>query len=814
MFLTDLVYTLRALAARPAFAATAVATLALGLGANTAMFSVIRTVLLEPLPYTAPEELIRIVGFDRATAVRNNLSPADFLDFQRDARSFARMGAHGSVGFATVADARGESERVGSVNVTEGFFPTLGANFVLGRPFTEEEDRAGAVRTAVLGHAFWRRRFGADPTIVGRTVTVNMQPTTIVGVLDDRYRHLESNAEREADVFLPFGWNADEPNRSARFIRAVARLRPGERLEHGRAELTAIAIRLEQQYPRDNTERGVLLQPLHHAIVENARPALLTLAAAVAFVLLIACANLTNLLLAQGAVRRGELAVRTALGASRWRLVRQLMTESVTLSAIGAAAGLALAFAALPWLTRLGAAGVPGAADIDIDGSVLTFTSAATLITGLVIGLLPAWQLSGDLHVAISHSSRGRSHVSMQRWSRELLIAGQVALALVLLVGAGLMLRSLWRLQQVDTGFRTEQVLTFETAVPTATYEEGEQILFYDQYYERLRALPGVAAVGAINILPLSANYDSRGVQIDAHPVSPERAHAIQARSIAPGYFDAMDIPVLAGRAFDARDREQSPLVVVVSAAMARKYWPGESAVGQRLTFNNGIPLEQQQEIGGPGSREVVGVVGDVKHLGLDEGEVPMFYTPQAQQPSYHTMAVVVRAAGDAAALTSAVRRELAAIDRTVPLYRVRTLEAMVRTVTAEPRMRTSLIVLFALIAITLAAVGVYGVVGYVVGQRQQEIAVRLALGAERRSVLAWIAWEGLRPVSVGLSIGLLCAIAGTRVVSGLLFGVTATDVPTYASVIGLLLTMAGVAVMLPARRAARVDPMTALRSE
>jgi predicted permease len=366
----------------------------------------------------------------------------------------------------------------------------------------------------------------------------------------------------------------------------------------------------------------------------------------------------------------------------------------------------------------------------------------------------------------------------------------------------------------VDTGFTADHVLTFETAVPTATYAEGDQIPFYEQLYDRIRALPGVGRVGAINILPLSANYDSRGVQIEASPVPPERAHSIQGRSISPDYFAAMGIPLLEGRAFTARDRENTPLVMMVSASMARKYWPGQSAVGQRVTFNSGIPREQQQEVGGPGSREVVGVVGDVKHLGLDEAEVPIFYTPQAQQPSYHTMALVVRTSADPAALTASIRRELAAMDRAVPLYRVRTIDALVRSVTAEPRMRAWLLALFAGVALLLAAVGVYGVVGYLVGQRTQEIAVRLALGAPRRTVLTLMLWEGMRPIALGLVAGLAASLAATRLVSNMLFQTSPTDAVTYAAVIAILTATACAAVLIPARRAARIEPATALRAE
>ncbi len=815
MWYSDIPYALRLLAARPAFSAAAILTLALGLGANTAMFSVIRAALLRPLPYVQPDRLVRIVGFDRAEGQRGNLSPADFLDFQRGARAFSRMGAHSSIASTTLADPGGEAERVATVRVTEGFFPTLGASFAHGRTFTPEEDRPDAPGVAILAYQFWQRRYGGDPAVVGRRMLVNLQAVTIVGVLAQEFRHVETSPERDADMFVPFQFDTVTPNRGGHFIRGVARLSPGVTVGAARAELVALAERFEREYPRDNTNRSVVVLSLRDAIVENARPALLMLGAAVAFVLLVACANLANLLLAQGAVRRSEIALRAALGADRCRLARQLLTESVTLSALGAAAGVALASLSMRWLTSLRSAGVPGAGDIRLDGAVLLFTIAATVLTGLVVGLLPAIQLArGEVHTSLRDSARGQSRRSLQRPARELLVASQMALALTLLAGAGLMLRSLWQLQQVDTGFESDHVLTFETAVPTAKYAEGDQIPFYERFYERIRALPGVTSVGATNILPLSDNYDSRGIQIEAAPLPPGQAPAIQARSISPAYFTAMKIPLIEGRVFTPRDRDGSPLVAMVSASMARRFWPGRSAIGQRITFNSGIPQELQQDVGGPGSREIVGVVGDVKHLELDEREVPTFYTPQAQQPSYHTMTLVVRTQSDPAELTAAIRRELANLDPVVPLSRVRTLDGVVRGATAEPRMQASLLGLFAALALFLAAIGVYGVVSYLVGQRTQEIAIRLALGAAQKVVLGAMLWEGLRPVALGLGSGLLAALATTRLLRGMLFEVSPADVPTYAAVVAILTAIAGAAVWIPARRAAQVDPMVALRAE
>ena len=815
MLVNDLRLALRGLVRRPGFSATALVTLALALGANTAMFSVLHAVLLRPLPYPAPDRLVKIVGFDRASNEAKNLSPADFMDMARDTRTLARTGAHGWVGFFTVADPSGAADRVGGVSVTEGFFPTLGATFVLGRSFTVEEDRPNGPRVVILNHGFWQRRFGGDPAILGRTIDVNARPATVVGVLAPSFRHVEPNPERDADLYMPYQFETVDANRGGHFIRAVGRLRDGVTIQDAGAELTTIAARLEQQYPESNTNRGVAVDGLHAALVADARPALFVLAAAVVFVLIVASANLANLLLTDGVSRRAELAVRAAIGASRTRLVAQLVTESMVLAMGGAAAGVGLALLGTRGVALLGASGLPLTDGIGLNLTVLSVAVLLAIVTGAFAGLVPALQVSrGDLHVAVREGGRGQARPALHRPLRELLIASQIALALVLLAGAALLGRTLWGLMRVDTGFATEQALTFEVAVPTATYAEGDQIPFYEQLYERVRALPGVTGVGAINILPLSANYDSRGVQIERYPRPVGQSPSIQARSVNPEYFRAMGIPVIRGRAFTAEDREGRPRVVIISQSMAERYWPGEDPIGQRVTYNSGIPMDQQQPVGGPGSREVIGIVGDVRHLDLAEETVPMFYTPQAQQPSYHTMALVVRTNADPGALTSSIRAELTAMDRGVPMYRVRALDAVVALTVAAPRLRAWLVGLFALVALALAAVGVYGVVSYLVGQRTPEIGIRLALGAGRQDVVRSLLAEGLRPVVLGLAAGAALTLAGGRLVSGLLFSIDASDAPTLIAMAAVLGVVAVCATIVPARRALRIDPVVALRGE
>ena len=543
------------------------------------------------------------------------------------------------------------------MQVTEGFFDALQVTPALGRLFTADDDRPGAPLVAVISHGFWHRRFGGDPSIVGRAITFNAMPITVIGVLPSTFRHIEINPERSADVFSPFRWNPAQANRGGHFIRAIARLNERVSVEQGRAELEAIAAALEAKYPTDNRNHGIKADLLLESMVGQSRAVLMLLAGAVIVVLLVACANMANLLLARGASRTRELALRAALGADRGRLLRQLLTESLVLSLFGAAGGLLLALWATRTLTVLAFAGFQRADQTGIDAPVLAFAVAAAVLTSFVFGLLPAWQFSAlGLNETLKEGGKQQS-AATGRGSREVLIAAEVAMSIMLLIGAGLLIRSLWQLQQVNPGFRAERVLTMEVSLPTARYAEGEQMPFYQRLEDRVRALAGVAQVGAINILPLSDNYDSQGAQIEDHPLPAGQGPSPQMRSITPGYFRAMGIPFIAGREFDAHDVADGQLVMIVSESAARKFWPGEmDVIGKRVTHNSGIPRDQQQVIGGPGSRVVIGVVGDVKHLVLDEGDVPMMYEPHTQQPSYHTMRLVIRTDADAATLTSQVR--------------------------------------------------------------------------------------------------------------------------------------------------------------
>ena len=818
MFIQDLRYAFRGLMRRPGFTAIAVITLSLGIGATTAIFSVVQAVLLRPLEYENADRIVKIVGWERDARQSSNLSPADFLDFKRDATMFSSMGANGFVGLATIGGGSGEAERVGSVQVTDGFFETLRVRPQIGRLFLPEDDRPGAPRVVVLSDGLWRRRFGADPSIVGRSINFNAVPVTVAGVLPADFRHIEINPDRPADVFSTFRFDPANANRGGHFIRGIARLKDGVGIDQGRAEMDTIAARLEQQYPVSNINQLVRVDPLLDSMVGGSRPVVLLLAGAVIVVLLVACANVANLLLARGTGRLRELALRAAIGADRGQLIRQMLTESAALSLLGAAGGLGVALIASRALTVLVAAGIPRADQIGLDGPVLAFAIAAALLTSLVFGIVPALHLSRhDLNDSLKEGGRQQG-AAVGRGAREALIVAEVALSIVLLVGAGLLIRTLQRLEDVDPGFNAEQVVTMEVSLPVARYEEGEQMPFYQQLEERLRGIAGVRGVGAINMLPLSSNYDSRGIQIEDNPKPDGQGQSPQWRSVTPGYFDAMSIPLIAGRHFDARDIEGRQRVALVSEAMARSYWPSTAnvseVVGKRITFNSGVPQEQQQVVGGPGSTVIVGVVGNVKHLALDEDTVPMFYTPNTQQPSFHTMNLVLRAGVPPASLTGQVRAQLSEMDSQVPLSQVATMAASLSRTVAQPRMRATLVGLFAVLAMMLAAIGVYGVVAYLVGQRTQEIGVRRALGAKAADVLMMLMREAMRPVAIGIGIGVVGAVAMTQLLGAMLFGVSATDVATYVVACGVLAVAALIASIVPAAKALRVDPITAVRGQ
>ena len=801
---SDVKYAARTLAGRPAFTVFATLTLALGIGATTAIFSVVDAVLLRPLAYPEADALVKINGLRRREgALPTNISRPDYKDFE-SASAFESMGAHGAGIGAFTLTGDGEPERVAAANVSGGFFPTLRARPAAGRLFTLSDDAPSPPRNVVISHALWQRRFGGAPNAIGRSLLVNGQPFDIVGVLAPDFQYPQPEPDREPQVYALYGFGA-EPGRSGRHMRAIGRLKPGVTVAKAQAELSAIASRLERDHPETNFEAGVLVRGLADAITGGSRRALLMLMAAVGLVLLIACANLANLLLARGTSRRKEIAIRGALGAGRWRIARQLLAESALLGVLGGAAGLGLAWASLTALAQLGATSIPRASEIGMDWRVLAFAAAASLLTAGLFGLAPALQLARtDVQSGLRDGTRDGGSAANSRL-RSGLIALEVALAVVLLVGAGLIAQHFTRLVRTAPGFATSQVLTLQLSLPTARYAEGTQIAFYEQLYERLQRLPGVDTVGAVNILPLSGNYSCDGFQIVGRPVPQGQQPCAEMRSVSLDYFRALDVPLLSGRTFLPQDSADVPSVVVINEAMARTHFAGQDPIGQSIVY--GQPGQPNN------TRRIVGVVANVRHFALDREPTPEFYMPQRQQPSYHTMTLALRlAAGyDGASLPPAVRGEVAAMDPLLPLYNIRTMDSLVAQSVAAPRFRTVVLGAFAALAWALALVGVYGVVAYLVGQRSKEIAIRIALGATRADVVRLVMGQGIRPVMAGLGAGLAAAVPLGRLLASNIEGTNAFEPLTFVAVPLAILGAAAVASLVPARRAAGIAPMVVM---
>ena len=808
----DLGFALRTLRRQPGFTAAAVLTLTLGLGANTAIFSLVEAGLLRPLPYPRPERLVRVLGQRTAPeldAGSGNISAQDFLDFARQSRGFEALGAHGWTGGTVTLTGRGEPERVPAAQVSSGLLRALGVQPAHGRFFRADEDRPGPPKVAVISHGLWRRRFAADPGIVGAAIQINGVATVVIGVLPAAFRYPEPDTLRSSyqpDVLRPIDFDPAMNGRSGRFLHAVGRLRAGVARPAAEAELRAIAARLERTWPTEDFGESVRLASLADDLVGGARPVFLLLLGAVGCVLLIACANVANLLLARGLTRQPELAVRTALGATPGRLVRLLLAESLALAWAGGLLGTALAAAAIRVLAAWGTGILPHAAGAALDGPVLLFSLALVLVTSCVFGLAPAWHLARpDLGPAWKQGTAGAGGSRQAAAARRALVAAEVALSLVLLIGATLLVESFWRLRRVDPGFSPERVLAVELALPLARYPEGSESRFYDRLYERAATLPGVEAVGGTNILPLAGDYSCDGIRIDERPVPAGQEPCAEARSVSAGYFRAMRIPLLAGRPFDGRDTAGSAPVIIVNQAMARRFWAGEDPLGKTVTY---------KREGASGPRRVVGVVGDVRHFGLDSDPRPELYTPQPQQPSFHGMTVVLRAAARPAAVLAGLRRQLAALDPLVPMYRARTLADLLGADVAAPRLRTAILGAFAGLALLLAMIGIYGVLAFVVGRRTREIGIRRALGARDGHLLRLLLGQTMAPALCGIALGLAAALAGTRLLAGLLFGVTATDPAPFIACPLLLAAAALLASWLPSRRAAAIEPRIALQAE
>jgi putative ABC transport system permease protein len=799
----DLRYAARQLLKHPGFTAAAVGTIALGLGANTAIFSVVNAILLRPLSYPQPDQLVLVWERNRAGAqAMNVVNPGNYLDWRDRATSFTDLAAFTWSSTTFTGDA---PEIVQGRAVTPNFFPILGTAPVLGRVFTPAEALPGGPPVIVLSDGLWRRRFGGDSSVVGRAVPVAGGSATVIGVMPPAFRPLPWGNE---EYWEPFRRDpSDRSRQGGRFAMVVGRLRPGVSRERAQAEMDLITSGIEREHPEFDTGWSANVVTLTNQVVGSARPALLIVLTAVAIVLLIACANVGNLMLVRADGRRREFAVRTALGAPRWRLLRQWLVESVLVALLGGATGLLLAMWGVDLLVASGPADIPRLTEIALDGRVIAVTAGLTLAVGIVAGFpaalgVASTGVAGGLR---TESGRTTAHAGATRFRSGLVVA-QLSLALVLLAGAGLLLRSLHRLGAVNPGFDPENLLTLSVELPPATYPDGaRRTAFVGQLVERVGGLPGVSAAGAVSFLPLTNGGAATRFTIVGRP-APEPGHWTSAdiRIVDPGYFAAMRISLERGRRLTAVDRADAPPVVVINETMARRFWPNENPIGARLQVGWTHPEARP---------EVVGVVGDV-HLSSLDGELrPMIYYPQSQEPSGY-MVIVARHAGDVAGLTAAMRAVVRGLDRNLPVSDVATMSTRLVRSMSDRRYPMLLLTVFAALAVLLAAVGIYGVLAYAVSQRLREIGIRMALGARHADVLGMVIGGGMRLTLAGVAIGTLGGLVASRALGRLLYGVTPTDPLTFAAVAGVLALVALVAVSFPALRATRVDPMTVLRSE
>src|SRR5215813_2207038 len=805
----DVRYSLRTLRKSPGFTAVAALTLALGIGANTAIFSVVNAVLLRPYPYKDEDRLVWLWETRLPEVPRTNPSPANFLDWQKQNKVCEQLEAVNVRDFNLIGGAN--PERIRGMVITHGLFSLLGVRPQIGRDFFPDEDQPGHSNVAILSHELWQRRFGGDPNILNQSILLDDQQFTVIGVMPPS-RGLRW---RDTDIWMPIAFTAAQvQNRRGGVLNVIGRLKPEVTLEQARSEMSLIANRLANQYPDTNARWNVRVAPLLEDAVSEIRPSLLLLLGAVAFVLLIACANVANLLLARAAVRQKEIAVRTALGASRWRIVRQLLTESLLLSLAGSIIGLTLASWGLKIMMAMANIFWPRVMDISLDVRILAFTTAITLLTGLSFGMVPALQVSKpNLNEMLKAAGRGSTEGGRRRLVRNTLVVFEVAISLVLLVGAGLLMKSFIGLQKVDPGFDPKNALTVSISLPERKYPEiDQQAAFYSRLIEKVSALPGVQAMGVASTVPFSdAHWGGafgRGFRIEGRAgAQAGNVEGASYYSVSPHYFRAMGIPLLRGRLFTEFDTKGAPRVAIINSTMANRYFPNEDPIGKRIQltsmFDNGPEIY----------REIVGIVGDVRSNGLDQETPPQTYEPYTQEP-FPFMTLVARTAGDPTSLNEAIRREVLQLDKEQPIFSSETLDRLVATSICQRRFSMMLFTVFAAAAIALASVGFYGVMSYAVTQRTHEVGIRMALGAQRRDVVGLILRQGLWLTLSGIAIGLIAAWAATRLLINLLYGVSATDLPTFAGISLLLIGVTLLACYIPARRATKVDPMAALRSE
>ena len=793
------------LAKSPGFAAAAVFALALGIGANATIFSLLDSMVFHPLPFAAMDRLVAVwESVHTQGNDRNEAAPANFLDWKSEQRSFERMAVY--TGWDANIAGTEVPVRVQGFRVSADFFDTVGARPLLGRTFLSGEDEPGKDGVAILSYGVWQRLFAGDRDIIGKTILLNGASRAVVGVMPNAY-----NYPPAGEVWVPLPLTAERVHdRQSHYLLVVARLKPGVSLQEARADLDVVAGRLARAYPSDNADRGVNLMPLAESVTGHARPILFLMLGAVAFFLLIACANVANLLLARGAARQREIAIRVALGASRFRLIRQMLTESALLGVLGGAMGLLLAFWGLrllaPVIPAEFARYIPGWEEVAINRPVLFFTLALSIGTAILFGLAPALRFSRpDANEALKEGSRSSGGAAKSRLRNSLVIS-ELALSLVLLIGAGLLMKSFVELQHVNTGFNPAQLLTARISLPIAKYPTPQNAgAFYDQLLERVKGISGVEAAGLVDLVPLEGENHTQTIRIEGRPEPPPGQEIEPSyRCASSSYFGVMQIPVQQGRVFSADDTPESPLVVIVNQTMARRYWPQGDALGKRIRFVSAEgPIRW---------RTIVGIIPDVREE-LDRAPNPEVFLPLTQVPSYNAV-LVLRARVDAASMTAAVRTAVQSLDKNQPIFSVMTMEELRSFALLPQRIPRNLMAIFAGLALLLAATGIYGVISYSVQQQTREIGIRMALGAERRDVLRHILGQGIRLTGIGLAAGLVAGIGVARLLSGILFGVSAVEPAIFSAVALLLGAVALAACIIPARRAMRVDPMVALRYE
>jgi putative ABC transport system permease protein len=795
--LHDARYAVRQLARTPAFTTVALLTLALGIGASTTIFSVVNGVLLRPLPFPEPDALVRVHEIVPQYG-QFSVAPANLLDWRQQNTVFEHIAGFTSDRATYIGDA-GPVMLTGA-SVSWDLFDLLRVPPALGRSFRADEDVPGKNNVIVISQGLWQRVFGQDSSVLGRAVTLSGVPVTVIGVMPAGFAFPGGGI----DYWRPIAINPADATRGGHFLGVIARRKAGVTLEQTRSEMKTIAERLAVQYPKNSANESAEVRGLHEEVVGGVRTALLTLLGAVAVVILIACANVANLLLVRASVREREIAVRTALGAGRGRLMRQMLAESLVLSLAGGLLGMTLAYFAMPAIQRLGAGSIPRVANVTLDLRVLAFALAVSVLTGILFGLVPAWQASRTVVGAVLKEGGRSATTSGGRWVRNTLLVGEVALSIVLLVGAVLLLRSFVKLTNVDPGFRPERVLAFRVALPPASYREDHQrVAFFDRLLDGLQRIPGAGAAGMIQSLPIRNDY-MLSFAIQGRPEArPGDEPSANHRVVSPDYFKTLGIPLLRGRTFTTHDVEKSPMVALVDEAFAARHFAGEEPIGRGLDIGNGSD----------GFYEIVGVVGNVNYGGLDRAPSPTMYVPY-KQDVFSTMWMLVSTDGDPSTLSQPARQALLGVDRGLPAFSLTTLATVVDESVAQRRFSMLLLTAFAVVALFLAAVGLYGVVGYTVSLRTQEIGVRMAIGAQRGDVLRMVLTGGMKLSAIGLAIGLVAAMVLARMVTTMLFDVKPFDPASYAATASLLLAVSLLACYVPARRAMMVDPVVAMRQD